>query len=143
MAKRKKFTPQKTTQTPPALCWEVVLAHSPTVLSKWRWIWMLRQVCRAFRDLIQPDLWVRWQCASDLKPMIWKKKADEVLALTARDLADVEFTVKDVTRYKEVHLMSRKTALEIALAKHGGTFSGINDVFLRRRARKKAARRFY
>ena len=119
------------------------MAHSPTVLSKWRWIWMLRQVCRAFRDLIQPDLWVRWQCASDLRPMIWKKKANDALALTARDLADVDFTVAAVTRYSETHLMSRMTVLEIALAKHGGTFSAINDVFLKRHARKKAARRFY
>ena len=136
---KKAFCPQKTAHVPQPLCWEIVLSNPQTgiVLSKWRWIWVLRQVSRAFHDVIQPDRWIHWQCANDLRPMIWKRKADEVLALTCKDLGNIKITVsKGASRYKETHLMWRKTVLELALTKHCGTFNGVNSVFLKRLARR-------
>ncbi len=137
-----KFCPQKTTNTPPHLCWEIILcsANVAAHLNNWGWILKLRQVSRGFNAAIQPDLWMRWQCAYDAQPMIWKKKADEVLALTIADLAHVECTVHcgaGYMRYKETHLMWRNEVLNIALAKHGGTFGSINAIFLKRLMRKQ------
>ena len=74
---------------------------------------------------------------SDKKPSIWKSKANDLLALTAKDLQDVECSVVCGTgrsRYKETHLMHRQTLLQLALSKHGGNFCKINAVFLKKNA---------
>ena len=45
-------------------------------------------------------------------------------------------------RYKETHLMRRDAVLQLALAKHGGTYAAINGAFLKRaRAREERRRR--
>ena len=78
-------------------------------------------------------------CEHDRMPMIWKKKANEIFALTAKDVDDVECRVVNGTgwmRYKETHLMKRKIVLQIALAKHGGSFDAINAAFVARKAKK-------
>ena len=68
--------------------------------------------------------------------MIWKTKANDLFALTPRDMADVVCKVIDCgsgwRRRKEVHLMRRDTVLQLALDKHGGTYRAINDAFLKR-----------
>ena len=48
------FKPQKTTYSPPDLCWEIVLAnpHTAVHLASWRWMWLLPQTARAFRASI-------------------------------------------------------------------------------------------
>jgi hypothetical protein len=137
-SKKQKFIPAKTTRTPPALCWEIILSNPQTAahLAKWRWMWVLRQVNRLFNVTIQPAHWMHWQCENDALPVIWKKKADEVFALTAKDLTGVELTVsigKGMLYWKETHLMWRKKVLALALAKHGGTLDGINAIFLKRK----------
>lgn len=131
------FKPQKTAFQPPDICWEVVLAnpHTAVALAQWRWLWLLPQVCRAFHDGVQPGRWVRTMCAADSRPTIWKAKANALFALTPRDMANVKCTVVEGTgfmRYKETHLMRRDTVLELALAKHGGTYAAINSAFLKR-----------
>jgi hypothetical protein len=75
--------------------------------------------------------------------MIWKQKANELLALTAGDLANVECTIHTVSQRgfnKETHLMWRRDVLRLALAKHGGTFDGVNAIFLKRLSRKRKER---
>jgi hypothetical protein len=137
------FRPRASGFSPPELCWDVVLANPQTarVLSSWRWMWTLPQVAKAFA--LQRDEWVRWACAGDPGPLLWKAKANEVLALTARDLARVGHTVVySMGRYLyEVHLMRRAAALQLALDKHGGTCAGINGVFLKRRSARDRRRR--
>jgi hypothetical protein len=137
-----KFRPQKTTHTPSSLCWDVILSnpHAASILYSWRWIWVLRQVNHAFAAALQPERWMQWQCANDIRPMIWKQKANDVLALTSEDLAHLECTVHRQSRYRETHLMWRKDVLGLTLAKYGGTFEGINAIFLKRLARKRGAR---
>ena len=137
----KEFIPSKTLHAPSHVCWEVVLSSpcAAATLSSWKWIWMLRQVSRAFRTLVQPDRWVLWMCQNDARPCIWKSKANDVLALTANDLKDVVFEVVcgvGRMRYKETHLMHRQALLKMALAKHGGTVARINAVFLKRNSKK-------
>ena len=81
-------------------------------------------------------------CEHDAMPCIWKSKATDVLALTANDLKDVECKVVcgvGWMKYKQTHLMHRKTLLEMALAKYGGKLDGINAVFLRK-AKARAQR---
>ena len=68
---------------------------------------------------------------------IWKKKANELFALTAKDIAGL--------KYEVVESSSRSEVLQLALAKHGGTIAAINDAFIARKKRnakrKKPARR--
>jgi hypothetical protein len=133
------FSPAKTHATPSYLCWEILLTNPCTAaaLSSWRWIWVLTQVNHTFKASIQADSWVKWMCVSDKKPSIWKSKANDLLALTAKDLQDVECSVVCGTgrsRYKETHLMHRQTLLQLALSKYGGTISKINAVFLKKNA---------
>jgi len=137
-SKKQKFIPAKTTHAPAPLCWEIILSNPQAAahLAKWRWIWMLRQVSRLFNITIQPAHWMHWQCENDALPVIWKKKADDVFALTAKDLTGVELTVsigKGMLYWKETHLMWRKKVLALALAKHGGSLDGINAIFLKRK----------
>jgi hypothetical protein len=140
-----KFKPQKTNHTPSHICWDVILSN-PLVaaqLYSWRWIWVLRQVNKTFNAALQPDQWIRWQCANDRQPMIWKQKANDVLALTHSDLADVKCAVRSgmgTNRFKETHLMWRSEVLGLALAKYGSTFDGVNTIFLKRLSRKKRTR---
>jgi hypothetical protein len=143
-AKKKKapppFSPIKTTllNTPQQqLCWDFILSNPATAaaLSSWRWIWVLAQVNKAFRASVQADSWVKWMCVNDTKPSIWKSKANDVLALTAKDLINVHCDVVCGTgcmRYKQTHLMHRHTVLQLALTKHGGSMSKINTVFLKK-----------
>ena len=141
------FRPQATAFQPPDTCWEAVLANQRAlaVLAEWRWLWLLPQVCRAFRRGVQPELGVRSMCAADAGPMIWKSKANDLFALGRADLAGIEHAVVMGTgwaRYKETHLMRRDAVLQLALAKHGGTYAAINGAFLKRaRAREERRRR--
>jgi hypothetical protein len=138
------FHPQATAFQPPDTCWEAVLAnHQPTltvVLTEWRWLWLLPQVCRAFRRGLQPELCVRSMCAADGQPVIWKSKANDLFALSRADLAGIESVVvrgAGWMRFKETHLMRRDTVLQLALAKHGGTYAAINGAFLKRAGAKE------
>jgi hypothetical protein len=129
------FHPKHTQFCPPELCWDVILAnpHTATTLASWRWIWVLPQVCKAF--VVNQDSWIQWMCAADRKPLIWKTKANAVLALTAKDLQDVSCHVARKTGWRrryETHLMRRDVVLKLALEKHNGTYAGINSVFLKR-----------
>jgi len=99
-------------------------------------------VSRTFRASLQADRWVRWMCENDASPRIWKSKAADVLSLTANDLKDVECEVVcgvGWMKYKQTHLMHRKTLLDMALAKYGGRLDGINAVFLKK-AKTRAQR---
>jgi hypothetical protein len=136
------FHPAKTTFSPPHLCWEVILTNPKTAatLSSWRWMWTLPQVCKVYRASMQMDRWINWTCVEDKTPTIWKTKANELLALTVKDLEDVECRVVHGSGWKkryETHLMRRDTLLQLALAKHGGTYKGINAVFLKKKEAKK------
>ena len=143
------FSPRKTGYSPPDLCWDIILSNprAAGVLSSWRWMWTLPQVSRAFA--LQRDLWVRWACACDTAPVIWKSKANAIFALTARDMARVGYSVvysPGWRGHKEIHLMRRAPLLQLALDKHGGTCQGVNAKFLkraeasRRRASKEQCR---
>jgi hypothetical protein len=141
--KEPSFRPQTTDFQPPCACWEVVLANPTTlsVLTEWRWLWLLPQVCRAFRHGLQPERCFRGMCAADVRSVIWKSKANDLFALSRGALANVECTVVAGVgwmRYKEVHLMRRDTVLQLALAKHGDSFAGINAAFIKRVAKGKA-----
>ena len=127
------FKPQKTSYSPPDLCWDIILTNPNTAdrLTSWRWVWLLPQVARAFRAALQPDQWMMHTGHA----LLWKTKANALLALTAKDMASVDYTVVEGTgwyRRHETHLMRRDTLLQIALDKHGGTYKAINDVFLKR-----------
>jgi hypothetical protein len=143
------FRPSKRGYAPPGLCWDVVLASPAAagVLSSLRWMWVLPQVARAFREALVPDQWAGWACAAEAVPPLWKAKANELLALTARDMARVPRAVVvswGVWGWHEVHLMRPALLLRLALDKHGGTCAGINAAFLKRRdarARREARAR--
>ena len=140
LAHEPSFCPKPTEFSPPHLCWDVVLSnqHTAATLSSWRWLWLLPQVCKAFA--LQPDSWLKWMCVADTVPKIWKTKAGAVLALTAKDLQDVNYCKVHSSGWKrrhETHLMRRDSVLELALAKHGGTHAGINAVFWKRKEAKK------
>jgi len=140
--KEKPFRPQTTAFQPSHTCWEVVLAN-PTILSvltEWRWLWLLPQVCRAFRHGLQPERCFRGMCAADVRPVIWKSKANDLFALSRVALDNVKCTVVTgvgCMRYKETHLMRRDAVLQLALAKHGDSFAAINAAFVKRAAKKK------
>lgn len=145
--KRVAFKPQNSSFQPPHLCWEVILANPQTIatLKEWYWLWLLPQVCRAFKSGVQAEHWFRLMCASDIKPLIWKGKANAVFALTRRDMESVKYTAiegKGYMSYKEVHLMRRDTILGLALAKHGNSFAAINRAF-QKRLEKRKKRRFH
>ena len=138
------FRPKQTQFCPPELCWEVILAnpHTAAALASWRWVWVLPQVSKAFA--VNKDSWIRWMCAADREPLIWKTKANAVLALTAKDMQDVSCHVAQGTgrrRRYETHLMRRDVVLKLALGKHGGTYAGINAVFLKRADAKSKRKR--
>ena len=127
-------------------CWEVVLAN-PTILSvltEWRWLWLLPQVCRAFRHGLQPERCFRVMCAADVRPVIWKSMANDLFALSCAALANVECTFVGWIRYKnkrkKTYLMRRDTVLQLALAKHGDSFAAINAAFVNRAAKLKKRR---
>ena len=131
------FAPQKTAFSAPHVCWDVVLSNQGVAetLGSWKWLWTLAQV---FGTLPHADEMMRWMCARDRRPVIWKKKANELFALTPMDLMCAKFeSVMGNTwgRYHEVHLMYRADVLQLALAKHGGSFAAINAAFLARKSR--------
>ena len=141
--KKTPFRPQTTAFQPLHTCWEVVLANPAilSVLTEWRWLWLLPQVCRAFRHGLQPERCFRGMCAADVRPVIWKSKANDLFALSRAALDHVECTVVagvGCMRYKETHLMRRDTVLQLALAKHGDSFAAINAAFVKRAAKRKA-----
>jgi hypothetical protein len=134
------FVPKRTGYSPPDLCWDIILSNPnvASTLSSWRWMWTLPQVARAFA--LQRDLWVRWACACDAAPVIWKSKANALFALTARDMAKVGYSVVFApgwSHHKEIHLMRRAPLLQLALDKHGGTCQGVNAKFLKRAAARE------
>jgi hypothetical protein len=136
-----KFTPQKTAFVASHVCWDVILANPAAMacLGSWRWIGTLSRVFGRLPD--QMALW--------MDGTIWKKKANELFALTAKDIAGLKYEVVESSSYygrdHEVHLMRRSEVLQLALAKHGGTIAAINDAFIARKKRnakrKKPARR--
>ena len=116
-------------------------AKTAAALASWRWVWTLSQVNKGFRAALMRTDWIRSMCAFDRRPTIWKKKADDLFALKPGELDGVDVEVQFGTCYmrcKETHLMYRTAVLELALAKHGGTFEGINAVFLLRRKRRES-----
>jgi len=124
-------------------CWDVILMQAKTAaaLASWRWVWTLSQVNKGFRAALMQTDWIRSMCAFDRRPTIWKKKADDLFALKPNELDGVYFEVQFGTgfmSYKQTHLMYRTAVLELALAKHGGTFEGINAVFLLWMKRRKS-----
>jgi hypothetical protein len=146
-----KFAPQKTAFKASHVCWDVVLSnqHAAAVLGSWRWLGVLAQVfgCGAAAD--QMALWLcgdGWGWGEGTK--IWKKKANELFALTVRDLKDVPCIIVSRSNFYrgdyETHLMPSVDVLQLALVKHGGTVAGINAAFLARKARNaKRKRRGY
>jgi hypothetical protein len=143
------FAPQKTAFSASHICWTVVLSNqgAAETLGSWKWLWTLAQV---FGTLPHADDVMRWMCLCDGRPVIWKKKANELFALTPKDMmhAQVETVYGNSAwgRSYEVHLMFRADVLKLAMAKHGGTFAAINAAFLARKSRnakrKKPHRRF-
>ena len=128
------------------LYWDIILALPQTaiLLSSWRWVWVLSQVNKDFRAALMRTDWIKSMCALDRKPLIWKKKANDLFALTADDMQHLECDVRCGTgfmRFKETHLMFRQAVLELGLAKHGGTFESINAVFLLRKQRRERRNR--
>lgn len=132
------FAPQKTAFSASHVSWYVILSNQGTAetLGSWKWLWTLAQV---FGTLPHADEMMRWMCFRDRRPMIWKKKANELFALTPMDLMHAQFeTVYGNNawgRSYEVHLMYRAGVLQVALSKHGGTFASINAAFLARKSR--------
>jgi hypothetical protein len=128
------FAPQKTAFSACHVSWDVILSNQGTAetLGSWRWLWTLAQV---FGTLPHADEMMRWMCFRDSRPVIWKKKANELFALTPMDLMHVKIeTIYNAWGY-EVHLMYRPGVLQLALAKHGGSFAAINAAFLARKSR--------
>ena len=128
-------------------CWDIIFASctSPTwkILHSWHWIYTLSVVCKTFSQTLSPlrTAIVQRMCDFDgEKGMIWKKKAMEIFTLTDRDLRSIKFSILHATRRREVHLMLRGSVLTVALAKHGGSFEGINDAMCARAARLDALR---
>ena len=145
--KRVGFKPQKSSFQPPHACWEVILANPQTIatLKEWYWLWLLPQVCSAFKNGVQSEHWFRLMCASDTESLIWKGKANALFALTRRDMYNMNYTAikgKGYMSYKEVHLMRRDNILELALAKHGDSFAAIKQAF-RKRLEKRKKRRLH
>jgi hypothetical protein len=141
--KKEIFVPKKTGFVAPHLCWEIVLSSQQTsaTLGKWRWIWILAQVFGT--KLLPVDEMVRWMCQNDIHPQIWKKKANELFALTPGDLSSIEYDVVD-SKYRrngEVHLMFRLEILKVALEKHGGTVAALNKAFLTRKIKNSKRKR--
>ncbi len=132
------FVPQKTDFKASHVCWDVVFANQGVAetLGSWKWLWTLAQV---FGTLQHADDMMRWMCLCDRRPVISKKKANELFALTAMDLMHAQFdTVYGNNawgRSYEVHLMYRNDVLKLPLAKNGGTFAAINAAFLARKSR--------
>ena len=138
------FAPQKTDFRASHVSWDVILSNQATAetLGGWKWLWTLAQV---FGTLPHADEMMRWMCVADRRPLIWKKKANELFALTPVDLmhAHVETVYGSNAwgRSYEVHLMCRADIIKLALAKHGGNFSGINAAFLARKSRNAKRKR--
>ena len=129
------FAPQKTAFRAAHVCWDVVLCnqHTAAALGSWRWLWTLAQV---FGTLPHADQMMQWMCLADRRPVIWKKKANELFALTPADLMHTHFeTVVGKTWRREIHLLFRCDALKLAMEKHGSAFSAINAAFLARKHR--------
>ena len=128
-----KFVPQKSSFSPSHVCWDAVLSNQAAMqhLGSWRWLRTLELV---FRTLpCPPERLARWLCGGEAT--IWKSKANDLFALTPKDLAAVPYTLVETRCYKQVHLMLRSAVLQLALAKHGGTVAAINAAFLARRER--------
>ena len=129
------FVPQKTAFAPSHVCWDVIRSnqHAAAALGSWKWLSTLAQV---FGRLPDADQMAKWMCVGDRRPVIWKKKANELFALTAKDLFNVRFeTVYGSRSSYEVHLMYRSDVLKLALEKHGGSLAGVNHAFAERRKR--------
>jgi len=135
------------------LHWEIILSHQQTIvtLSAWRWIWTLSQVNKAFQAALMRVDFLKAMCANDTKPLIWKQKANDLFALTATQLQHIPCELhwgSGYMSFKETHLMHRSAVLELALAKHAGSFDTINTVFLRRKKQRESrksyqTRKFY
>ena len=134
------FAPQKTDFKASHVCWDVVLSNQcvAETLGSWKW---LRTLAQVFGTLPHADEMMRWMCLRDQRPVIWKKKANELFALTPKDLMHANLKFETVYgnnawgRSYEVHLMFRIDVLKLALSTHGGTFAAINAAFLARKCR--------
>jgi hypothetical protein len=132
-----KFVPQKSSFSPSHVCWDAVLSNQAAMqhLGSWRW---LRTLALVFRPLpCPPECLARWLCGD---ATIWKSKANDLFALTAKDLSAVPYKLVE-TRYKQVHLIPRSVVLHLALAKHRGTVAAINAAFLARKERNSKRKR--
>jgi hypothetical protein len=131
------FAPKRTAFAPCHVCWDVILSNRQTAvtLDSWRWLRVLSQVFRCMPSLC--DDMALAMCAQDRRPVIWKKKVNELFALTPSDLGEVCFQAVEGTKkwskLNEVHLMFRRDALRLGLKKHGGTIAAVNAAFVKRR----------
>jgi hypothetical protein len=144
------FAPQKTDFKASHICWDVVLSNQcvAETLCSWKW---LRTLAQVFGTLPHADDMMRWMCLRDQRPVIWKKKANELFALTPKDLMHANLNFETVYGKKhwtktwgrryEVHLMFRADVLKLALSTHGGTFAAINAAFLARKSRNAKRKR--
>ena len=135
--------PKKTAFRASHVCWDVVLSnqHAAVALGSWSWLWKLGQV---FGTLPHADQMMKWMCAADSRPVIWKKKANELFALTPQDLLPLHFETVLGNSWRqsyEVHLLFRSDVLKVALEKHGGSFAGINAAFIARKCRNAKRKR--
>ena len=127
------FAPQKTAFSPSHVSWDVVLANQVTAetLGSWKWLWTLAQV---FGTLPHADEMMRWMCSRDRRPVISKKTAGELFALTPNHY--MFETVYDPWAGNYIlYRMYRIDVLRLALSKHGGTFASINAAFIARKTR--------
>lgn len=111
-------------RAPDDVCFEAMLnnAAAAACLRSWRWMFVLPQVCRAWRAAFNPNAWMRWACEEDPMPMIWKAKAMQLFGLARHEIDALPFRrrVYGCWRNKEVHLLERRRVLQLAMAKHGG-----------------------
>lgn len=128
------FKPAQTGFRAPDVCFEVVLNNMAAAawLRSWRWLFLLPQVCHAWRAAFNPNEWIHWACIKDSERLIWKAKAMHLFRLTRQELEDLPFERKEYGghRYtKEVHLLHRRHVLHLAMAKHGNSVAAIAAAF--------------
>jgi hypothetical protein len=141
------FKPAATGYRAPSTTWTIVLSaeNAPffdAVLTEWRWLWTLSQVCRDFRDVLTPlkTRLMHRMCARDKSERLWKAKANELFALspTALDTLPRVESVSPMERWRVTHLLRRKDVLALACAKHGPSFEALATAFNARKARRRA-----
>ena len=121
----------------PTIICEIILNNDEMwgrTLTSWRWLWVLPQVCKAFRNAIRPrrTQLMQLMCANPWSQCINKRQARELFGLTK--LEGVPYTVEHIGF--EIHHMCRSGVLLRAMTKKRrgeiettGTFEAINALF--------------